>query len=70
MGFEGGGAQDREELRKVAREGVLWQSQRGLKSAIAKAIERDVFRAPAFFVGGEMFWGNDRLQFVEAALKG
>jgi len=24
--------------------------------------------APTFFVGNEMFWGNDRLHFVEAAL--
>jgi 2-hydroxychromene-2-carboxylate isomerase len=24
--------------------------------------------APTFFVGDEMFWGNDRLHFVEAAL--
>jgi 2-hydroxychromene-2-carboxylate isomerase len=36
----------------------------------AEAIERGVFGAPAFFVGDEMFWGNDRLHFVEAALKG
>jgi 2-hydroxychromene-2-carboxylate isomerase len=27
-----------------------------------------VFGAPTFFVGDEMFWGNDRLHFVEAAL--
>ena len=29
-----------------------------------------MFGAPAFFVGDEMFWGNDRLQFVEVSLKG
>jgi len=28
-----------------------------------------VFGAPTFFVGEEMFWGNDRLHFVDAALK-
>jgi 2-hydroxychromene-2-carboxylate isomerase len=33
------------------------------------AIERGVFGAPTFFVGGEMFWGNDRLNFVEEALR-
>ena len=27
----------------------------------AKAVERGVFGLPAFFVGKEMFWGNDRL---------
>jgi 2-hydroxychromene-2-carboxylate isomerase len=32
-------------------------------------VERGVFGAPAFFVGDEMFWGNDRLHFVEAALQ-
>jgi 2-hydroxychromene-2-carboxylate isomerase len=26
--------------------------------------------APTFFVGEEMFWGNDRLDFVESALEG
>jgi len=33
------------------------------------AIERGVFGAPTFFVGDEMFWGNDRLDFVESALE-
>jgi 2-hydroxychromene-2-carboxylate isomerase len=28
-----------------------------------------VFGAPTFFVGGEMFWGNDRFDFVEEALR-
>lgn len=32
------------------------------------AIERGVFGAPTFFVGDEMFFGQDRLDFVEAAL--
>ncbi len=34
-----------------------------------RAVERGVFGAPAFFVGDELFWGNDRLHFVEAALE-
>ena len=46
------------------------EAKDALKSATAKAIERGVFGAPAFFVGDEMFWGNDRLEFVEEALKG
>lgn len=33
-----------------------------------RAVERGVFGAPTFFVGDEMFWGNDRLDFVEEAL--
>jgi 2-hydroxychromene-2-carboxylate isomerase len=39
-----------------------------LKNATEEAVERGVFGAPAFFVGGEMFWGNDRLLFVEEEL--
>jgi len=29
-----------------------------------------VFGAPTSFVGDQMFFGNDRLVFVESALKG
>ena len=34
-----------------------------------EVIRRGVFGAPTFFVGGEMFWGNDRLDWVEEALR-
>ncbi len=44
------------------------EAKEGLKDATAAALERGVFGAPSFFVDGEMFWGNDRLHFVEAAL--
>ncbi|MGI8909289.1 MAG: 2-hydroxychromene-2-carboxylate isomerase [Rubrobacteraceae bacterium] len=43
-------------------------AKKALKTATAEALERGVFGAPAFFVDDEMFWGNDRLPFVEAAL--
>jgi len=33
-----------------------------------EAVERGAFGAPTFFVGDEMFWGNDRLDFLEEAL--
>lgn len=39
-----------------------------LKTATEEAVSRGVFGAPTFFVGGEMFWGQDRLDFVEEAL--
>ena len=45
------------------------EAKEALKSATAEAVERGVFVAPAFFVGDEMFWGNDRLHFVKAVLK-
>jgi 2-hydroxychromene-2-carboxylate isomerase len=34
-----------------------------------EAIARGVFGAPTSFVGNEMFWGKDRLDFVERYLK-
>jgi 2-hydroxychromene-2-carboxylate isomerase len=45
------------------------EAKQDLKAATSEAVERGVFGAPAFFVGDEMFWGNDRLHFVEAALQ-
>jgi 2-hydroxychromene-2-carboxylate isomerase len=39
-----------------------------LKSTTQEAVERGVFGAPAFFVGKELFWGQDRLDFVREAL--
>jgi 2-hydroxychromene-2-carboxylate isomerase len=45
------------------------EAKQALKIATSEAVERGVFGAPAFFVGDEMFWGNDRLHFVEAALR-
>lgn len=41
-----------------------------LKQTTARAVERGVFGAPTFFVGEEMFWGQDRLEFVAQALAG
>ena len=39
-----------------------------LKENTMRAVERGVFGAPTFFVGGQMFWGQDRLHFVDQAL--
>ncbi len=33
-----------------------------------QAVERGVFGAPTFFVGDEMFWGQDRLEWVRDTL--
>ncbi len=41
-----------------------------LKRNTGAACERGVFGAPTFFVGDEMFFGQDRLDFVEDALAG
>jgi 2-hydroxychromene-2-carboxylate isomerase len=41
-----------------------------LKAVTDEAVARGVFGAPTCFVGDRMFFGNDRLPFVELALKG
>jgi 2-hydroxychromene-2-carboxylate isomerase len=41
-----------------------------LKAATERAVARGAFGAPTFFVGGEMFFGQDRLDWVEDALLG
>jgi 2-hydroxychromene-2-carboxylate isomerase len=40
-----------------------------LASQTAEAVERGAFGAPAFFVGDQLFVGNDRLDFVAEALR-
>lgn len=44
------------------------QVKEQLKVNTTEAVERGVFGAPTFFVNDEMFFGQDRLEFVEAAL--
>jgi len=41
-----------------------------LKAQTEEAVARGVFGAPTFFVGDQMFWGQDRLDFVREALTG
>jgi len=39
-----------------------------LRANTDEAVQRGAFGAPTLFVGDEMFWGQDRLDFVEEAL--
>jgi 2-hydroxychromene-2-carboxylate isomerase len=39
-----------------------------LRATTDEAVERGIFGAPTFFVGEEMFFGNDRMEVVEDAL--
>jgi 2-hydroxychromene-2-carboxylate isomerase len=39
-----------------------------LKTATQQAVDRQIFGAPTMFVGDQMFWGQDRLDFVKEAL--
>lgn len=40
-----------------------------LKASTQEAVDRGVFGAPTFFVGDQMFWGQDRMDFVKEALQ-
>jgi 2-hydroxychromene-2-carboxylate isomerase len=41
-----------------------------LRANTEAAIALGVFGAPTFFVDGQMFWGNDRMDLMEAYLQG
>ncbi|HSV44197.1 MAG TPA: 2-hydroxychromene-2-carboxylate isomerase [Ramlibacter sp.] len=45
------------------------QVKERLKAVTQQAVERGVFGAPAFFIGGQLYWGQDRLDFVKEALQ-
>ena len=51
---------ERESEGADAREELIASTNGGL--------ERGAFGAPTFFVGDEMFWGKDRLDFLELEL--
>lgn len=40
-----------------------------LKLATQEAVMRGIFGAPTFFAGNQMFWGQDRLDFLKEALQ-
>lgn len=61
VGLDGGALLDQ------TRDPALKDRLRAVSDAAAA---RGMFGAPAMFVGDQMFWGNDRLHFVEAALLG
>jgi 2-hydroxychromene-2-carboxylate isomerase len=42
--------------------------KQALIGSTEEAVARGVFGAPTFFVGDEMFWGQDRMDFVAEAL--
>ncbi|MBI3185648.1 MAG: 2-hydroxychromene-2-carboxylate isomerase [Myxococcales bacterium] len=55
----------------LAGEAVASEAERmreALKAQTQEAVDRGAFGAPSFFVGEELFVGNDRLDFVEEAL--
>jgi 2-hydroxychromene-2-carboxylate isomerase len=56
---------DAERIAAVSEEHAVKDALRVTTEA---AVARGAFGAPTFFVGEQMFWGNDRLMFVEQAL--
>jgi 2-hydroxychromene-2-carboxylate isomerase len=63
--LDGAGIDSERLLRTIDDE----ETKTALRRTTDEAVERGVFGAPTFFVGGEMFWGNDRLDWVEQALR-
>jgi 2-hydroxychromene-2-carboxylate isomerase len=49
---------------------VTPQAKTALKENTAQAIEAGVFGVPSFLVNGELFWGNDRFEHLQAYLAG
>ena len=64
--LERGGLDAAYVMRRINEESVKDK----LKTYTAAAVARGIFGAPTFFVGDEMFFGQDRLEFVEEALQG
>ncbi|QIO06106.1 2-hydroxychromene-2-carboxylate isomerase [Acinetobacter shaoyimingii] len=62
-----------DELGLEASQVRTWLEDEKVKSELKfvtdEAVERGVFGAPSFFVKDELFWGIDRLHFVEMALE-
>ncbi len=70
---------DRETLVRIAEENqldgdVLLAASDDTQKIIAedskKAVERGIFGAPSYVVGEHIFWGQDRLDFLDRALAG
>jgi 2-hydroxychromene-2-carboxylate isomerase len=57
---------DPEKLMAIANDQV---TKDALKESTTEAVTHGVFGAPTFFVGNQMFWGQDRLDFVKEALQ-
>ena len=56
---------DPAELMAIAADPLVKDTLKNLTQA---AVDRGIFGAPTFFVGDEMFWGQDRMDFVREAL--
>ncbi len=55
--------------KRIAAAAASDEAKAALRATTDEAVERGVFGAPTFFVDGEMFFGNDRLDRVEKRLR-
>ena len=53
----------------LAERALAPEVKAAVRATTEEAVSRGAFGAPTFFVGDQMFFGNDRLPFVERALK-
>lgn len=44
------------------------EAEQRYEAVLAEAVKRGVFGVPVMLVGDEMWWGNDRLDFLEEYL--
>jgi 2-hydroxychromene-2-carboxylate isomerase len=73
--IEGRDVADRDVLREVAGDELVSrldepEVKEGLRAASDEALAMGVFGVPTFLVDDQLFWGQDRLAFVEKALSG
>ena len=50
--------------KRIIEDAQSSQSKKALRAQTEEAKDRGIFGAPTFFVGGEMYWGNDRLEMA------
>ncbi len=55
---------------KVIEDAQSSQSKEALRVRTEEAKDRGIFGAPTFFVDGEMYWGNDRLEMALDSIAG
>jgi 2-hydroxychromene-2-carboxylate isomerase len=60
-----GGGFDPADIERLAQDP---ETKAALKATTDEAVKRGVFGAPTLFVGNEMFFGQDRMDFVREAL--
>ncbi len=51
-----------EDPERIIQSALSEENKGKLRRATEDAIERGIFGAPSFVAGGEIFWGNDRLE--------